>query len=57
MQYIGAHGGEVMCFGCVQYDEISLTFTAGYMSLCCVYSHVVVFGLSVRFSWYLVWMR
>ena len=27
--------------------EISLTFTAGFVSLCCVCSHVVVFGLSV----------
>ena len=31
-----------------QYCEISLTFTAGYMSLCCVCGHVVVFGLCVR---------
>ena len=29
-----------------------LTFTAGSMSLCCVCSHVVVFGLSVRLLWY-----
>ena len=36
----------------LQYDEISLTFTALYVSLCCVCGHVVVFGLSVRFSWY-----
>ena len=39
-------------FDCVyvdmQYDEISLTFTAGY---------VVVFGLSVRLSWYHMRMR
>ena len=28
----------------LQYDEISLTFTAGSLSLCCVCSHVVVFG-------------
>ena len=33
----------------LQYNEISLTFTAGSVSLCCVCSHVVVFGLSVRF--------
>ena len=33
----------------LQYDEISLTFTAGSMCLC-VCSHVVVFGLSVRSS-------
>ena len=31
----------------LQYDEIYLTFTAGSVSLCCVCSHVVVFGLSV----------
>ena len=29
----------------LQYDEISLTFTAGYVSLWCVCSHVVVFGV------------
>ena len=29
----------------LQYDEISLTFTAGSVSLCCVCGHVVVFGL------------
>ena len=28
----------------LQYDEISLIFTAGSVSLCCVCSHVVVFG-------------
>ena len=33
----------------LQYDEISLTFIAGSVSLCCVCSHMVVFGLSVRF--------
>ena len=27
------------------------------LSLCCVGSHVVVFGLSVRLSWYPIWMR
>ena len=36
----------------LQYDEIYLIFTAGSVSLCCVCSHVVVFGLSVRLSWY-----
>ena len=35
----------------LQYDEISLTSTAGSVSLWCVCSHVVVFGLSVRLSW------
>ena len=34
----------------LQYDEFSLTFTAGSVSLCCVCSHVVGFGLSVRSS-------
>ena len=40
----------------LQYDEISLTFTAGYV---CLYSvcHLVVFGLSVRLSWHPMWMR
>ena len=41
----------------LQYDEISLAFTAGSVSLCCVCSHVDVFGLSVRLSWYHMWMR
>ena len=40
----------------LQYDEISLTFTAGSVSLCCVCGHVVVFGLSVRLSWSPMWM-
>ena len=34
----------------LQYDEISLTFAAGYVSLCCVCGHVVVFCLSVSLS-------
>ena len=41
----------------LQYDKISLIFTAESLSLCCVCSHVVVFGLSVRLSWYPMWMR
>ena len=41
----------------LQYDEISLTFTAGSVSLCCVCSNVVVFDLSVRLSFYPMWMR
>ena len=41
----------------LQYDEISLTFTAGSVSLCCACSHVTVCGLSVRLSWYSMWMR
>ena len=41
----------------LQYGEISLTSTAGYVSLWCVCSHVVVFGLYVRLSWYHMWMR
>ena len=40
----------------LQYDEISLTFTAGSVSLSCVCSHVVVFGLSVRLSWHGMWV-
>ena len=41
----------------LQYDEISLTSIDGSVSLWCVYSHVVVFGLSERLSWYPMWMR
>ena len=42
----------------LQYDEISLTFTAGSVSLCCGCGHVVVFDLSVRLTWYpIMWMR
>ena len=40
----------------LQYAKISLTFTAGSVSLYCVFSHVVVFGLSVSLSWYPMWM-
>ena len=40
----------------LQYDEISLIFTAGYVSLCCVCNHVVVFGLSMSLSWYHIWI-
>ena len=40
----------------LQYDEISLTFTAVSVCLCGVCSHVVVFSLSVRLSWYPMWM-
>ena len=40
----------------LQYDEISLTCTAGSVSLSCVCSHVVIFGLSVSLSWYPKWM-
>ena len=36
----------------LQYDEISLTFTAGSVCLCGVCNHVVVLGVSVRLSWY-----
>ena len=36
----------------LQYDEISLTFTAGSVCLCGGCSPVVVLGLSVRLSWY-----
>ena len=41
----------------LQYDEISVTSTAGRVSLWCVRSHVVVFGLPVRLPWYPMWMR
>ena len=41
----------------LQYDEISLTFTAGSVSLCCVCDLVVVFGMYVRLSLYPMWMR
>ena len=43
----------------LQYDEISLTFTAVSVSvsLCCVCGHVVVFGMSVSWSWYPMWMK
>ena len=40
----------------LQYDEIYLTFIALSVSLCSVCRHVVVFGLSVRLSWYHMWM-
>ena len=41
----------------LQYDEIYLTFTAGYVWLCGVCSPVVLLGLSVRLPWYHMWMR
>ena len=41
----------------LQYDKMSLTFTARSVSLCGVCSHVVVFGMSVRLSWYPAWMQ
>ena len=41
----------------MQYDKIYLVFTVGYVCLCDVCSHVVVLGLSVRLSWYPMWMR
>ena len=42
----------------LQYDElIVLTSTAGSVSLCCVCSLVVVFGLPGRLSWYPIWVR
>ena len=36
----------------LQYDKISLTFTAVCVCLCGVCSHVFAFGLYVRLSWY-----
>ena len=42
----------------LQYDKISLTFPAGSVCFCGVCSPVVVFGLSVRLSWYsMSWVR
>ena len=41
----------------LQYDENSLTFTAGFVCLCGVCSDVVVVGLSVRLSWFPMWIR
>ena len=38
----------------LHYDEIYVTFTA--VSLWCVSSHVVVCGLSVKLSWFPMWM-
>ena len=40
----------------LQYDNISLTFTARSVSLCCVCGYVVVLGLSVRLLWHPMWM-
>ena len=42
----------------LQYDEISLTFTAGSVCLCGVCNPVAVLGLPVRLSWYpMSWVR
>ena len=42
----------------LQSDEISYTFTAGYVCLCGVCSLVAVLGLFVRLSWYpMLWVR
>ena len=42
----------------LQYDEISVTFTAGSVCLCGVCSPMAVLGLSVRLSWCaMLWMR
>ena len=42
----------------LQYDEISLIFTAESVCLCGVCSPVVVLGLSVRLSWSpMSWVR
>ena len=41
----------------LQYDEISLIFTAGSVCLCGVSNPVVVLGRSVRLSWYpMLWV-
>ena len=47
---------KILEFVDLQYDEISLTSTDGSVSMWCFCSHVVVFGLSVRLSWYPMWM-
>ena len=44
------------CYVDLQYDVVSFAFNAGSVSLRYVCSHVVVFGLSVRLSWYPMWM-
>ena len=41
----------------LQYDKISLIFTAGSVPLCGVCGHFIVFGLSVRLSLYNIWMQ
>ena len=42
----------------LQYDEISLTFTAGSVCLCRVCSPVVVLDLFVKLLWYpMLWVR
>ena len=41
----------------LQYNEISLTFPVGSVSLCCFCSHLVVFDRSVRLSWYPMLIR
>ena len=41
----------------LQYDVICLSFTAGSVCLCCACSHVGDVGLSVRLSWYPMWMQ
>ena len=42
----------------LQYGEISLSLTAGYVCLCGVCSHVAVLGQSVSLSWYpMLWVR
>ena len=40
----------------MRYNEIYITFTAGYVCVCGVCSHVVVLGLSVRLSMYPMWV-
>ena len=39
------------------YILYNFAFTVGYVCLCGVCRHVVVLGLSVRLSWYPMWMR
>ena len=41
-----------------QHNEISFIFTAGYVCVCGMCSHVLVLGLSVRLTWCpMLWVR
>ena len=47
---LNSHSFSFFLYVNLQYDEISLIFTAGPVCLCGVSSHVVVLGLFVRLS-------
>ena len=49
--FLGCYVSTDSVYVDLQYDEISLTFTAVTVFLCCLCSHVVVFGLCVRLPW------